>query len=107
MRSIAKVKKQINPRLNIDGILLTMVDSRTNNAKAIISSLRQTGSNLRVFETEIPFSVKAAESTLEGKSIFAHDKSGKVAKAYEDFRKEVTDIGRQQSARFRSEDSIR
>ena len=62
MGSIAKVKRQINPGLQIDGVLLTMVDTRTNNAKSIIASLRQTGDMLRVFETEIPFSVRAAET---------------------------------------------
>lgn len=93
MRSIARVKKQINPRLRIDGILLTMVDNRTNNAKAIISSLRSSVSeNLRVFHTEIPFSVRAAESSLEGKSIFAHDRGGKVAAAYEAMTQEVMQI---------------
>ena len=96
MHSISKVKRQINPRLRIDGILLTMVDSRTNNAKDIISSLRSTmGSNIRVFDTEIPHSVRAAECSLVGKSIFAHDKSGKVAAAYENLTKEVMDIGRE------------
>ena len=54
-------------------ILLTMVDNRTNNAKSIIASLRQTGSNLRVLDTEIPYSVRAAECSVEGKSIFNHD----------------------------------
>ena len=96
MHSISKVKRQINPRLRIDGVLLTMVDSRTNNAKDIISSLRSTmGSNIRVFDTEIPHSVRAAECSLVGKSIFAHDKSGKVAAAYENLTKEVNDIGRE------------
>ena len=96
MHSISKVKRQINPRLQIDGILLTMVDSRTNNAKDIISSLRSTmGSNIRVFDTEIPHTVRAAECSLVGKSIFAHDKSGKVAAAYENLTKEVNDIGRE------------
>ena len=55
MHSVSKVKRQINPKLKIEGVLLTMVDSRTNNAKSIIASLRQTGNMLRVFDTEIPF----------------------------------------------------
>lgn len=55
MGTIAKVRRQLNPGLRIDGVLLTMVDNRTNNAKAIISSLRQTGAMLRVFDTEILF----------------------------------------------------
>ena len=93
MQSIAKVKRQINPRLKIDGILLTMVDNRTNNAKAIIFSLRSTvGENIRVFRSEIPFSVRAAECSLSGESIFSHDRNGKVAAAYEALTKEVTEI---------------
>ena len=72
---------------------LTMVDNRTNNAKAIITSLRSTvGENIRVFDTEIPFSVRAAECSLSGESIFSHDKNGKVAAAYEALTKEVTEI---------------
>ena len=80
LRSISKIKRQINPRLKIDGILLTMVDNRTNNAKAIISSLRSAvGENIHVFRSEIPFSVRAAECSLSGESIFSHDRNGKVA----------------------------
>lgn len=91
LRSIPKIKRQINPRLKIDGILLTMVDNRTNNAKTIISSLRSTvGENIRVFRSEIPFSVRAAECSLYGESIFSHDRSGRVAAAYAALTKEVT-----------------
>lgn len=107
MRSITKVKRQINPKLRIDGVLLTMVDSRTNNAKTIINSLRQTGENLRIFNTEIPFSVRAAETSIEGKSIFAHDGNGKVAGAYEELTKEVLDNEQRQNNRSRSEKCIR
>lgn len=90
--SISKVRRQINPKLKIDGILLTMVDNRTNNAKSIIAALRQTGSNLQVLNTEIPFSVRAAECSVEGKSIFAHDGKGKVAAAYAALVEEVSAI---------------
>ena len=107
MGSIAKVKRQINPRLRIDGVLLTMVDNRTNNAKSIIASLRQTGDLLRVFDTEIPFSVRAAETSIEGKSIFAHDGRGKVAAAYEALVREVMEHEQRQAARSRPADRIR
>jgi len=107
MRSITKVKRQINPKLRIDGVLLTMVDNRTNNAKTIINSLRQTGDNLRIFDTEIPFSVRAAETSIEGKSIFAHDGNGKVAVAYEQLTKEVLANEQRQNNRSRSEERIR
>ena len=95
LRSISKVKRSINPNLVVDGILFTMVDCRTNNAKDIISSMRYSvGQNIRVFDTEIPHSVRVAESSLAGVSIFTHDKMGKVAQAYEKLTKEVEDIGR-------------
>lgn len=95
LHSVSKVKRSINPGLKIDGILLTMVDSRTNNARDIIEALRTgIGQNIRVFETEIPHSVRAAECSLTGESIFSHDRNGKVAAAYEALTKEVEDIER-------------
>ena len=96
LRSISKVKRSINPDLKIDGILLTMVDGRTNNAREIIESLRSTvGRSIRIFDTEIPHSVRAAECSITGESIFAHDRNGKVAEAYEKLTKEVTEGKRQ------------
>ena len=95
LHSINKVRRGINPGLKIDGILFTMVDSRTNNAKDIIESMRSNvGHNIKVFNTEIPHSVRAAECSLTGESIFSHDKSGKVAAAYEALTKEVEQIER-------------
>src|SRR5699024_5236215 len=73
LQTVNKVKRQINPKLQIDGILLTMVDNRTNFAKEIAALLRETyGSKIKVFGTEIPHSVRAKEISAEGKSIFAH-----------------------------------
>ena len=96
--SIMRVRRTVNPKLQIEGILLTMVDSRTKNAKDIISSLRETvGQNIRVFETEIPRSVRVAESSLSGQSIFAFDPSGKVATSYGQFMKEVTEHAKDRS----------
>ena len=90
MSTINKVKRQLNPKLQIDGILLTMVDNRTNFAKEIAALLRETyGSKIKVFGTEIPHSVRAKEISAEGKSIFAHDPNGKVAESYKNLTKEV------------------
>ena len=90
LKSVARVRRSINPGLAIDGILFTMVDRRTNNANEIIASMRKSvGQQLRVFETEIPRSVRAAEAALAGKSIFAFDKTCKVAEAYGQLTKEV------------------
>ena len=95
LRSVSKVKRSINPGLTVDGILLTMVDSRTNNARDVIESLRNgIGRNIRVYETEIPHSVRAAECSLTGESIFVHDRNGKVAAAYAELTKEVESIER-------------
>ena len=80
--TINRVKRQINPKLRIEGVLLTMVDSRTNYGRDISSLIRDTyGGKLRVFDAEIPRSVRAEEISAEGKSIFAHDPRGKVADA--------------------------
>lgn len=104
LHSISKVKRSINPSLKIDGILFTMVDSRTNNAKDIIETLRDTvGQNIRIFDTEIPHSVRAAECSLTGESIFAHDKTGKVAAAYENLTKEVEQRERAAQTRLRND----
>ena len=90
LQTVNKVRRQINPKLKIDGILLTMVDGRTNYAKDISNLIRDTyGSRLKVYKTEIPHSVRAAEISAEGKSIFAHDPKGKVAEAYKNLTKEV------------------
>ena len=92
-RSIARVRRAINPDLKIDGVLMTMVDGRTNNARDVTASLRATiGQRIRVFDTEIPHSVRAAECSQKGESIFAHDPDGKVALAYEKLAKEVLNI---------------
>lgn len=93
LQTIGKVRKQINTKLKIDGILLTMVDNRTNFAKDISLLLRETyGGSIKVFDTDIPHSVRAAEISVEGKSIFAHDPKGKVAEGYKNLTKEVLKI---------------
>ncbi len=50
------------------------------------------GDKIKVFQTEIPHSVRAAESSAEGKSIFLHDPGGKVAEAYHALTKEVMQL---------------
>ena len=90
LQTISKVHRQINHKLKIDGILLAMVDNRTNYSKEITALLKETyGSKIRIFNTEIPRSVRAAEISAEGKSIYKHDPKGKVAEAYRLLTKEV------------------
>ena len=83
MKIIAKVKKQINPALAVDGVLLTLVDTRTNLARVTEETLRQQyGNVLKIYNTRIPISIKAAEASAAGQSIFTYDGRGKVAEAY-------------------------
>lgn len=90
IKTIGKVKRQINQKLEIEGILLTMVDNRTNYAKDIRNLLIENyGSKVHIFENSIPMSVRAAEISAEGVSIYKHDPNGKVASAYQSLTKEV------------------
>ena len=90
IKTVGKVKRKMNPKLEIEGILLTMVDSRTNYAKDISSMLKDAyGSSVRIFTNIIPISVRAAEISAEGVSIYKHDPKGKVAAAYDSLTKEV------------------
>lgn len=104
LRSVSMVRRNINPKLRIDGILMTMAMPRTNITKEVMETVRSAyGQKIKVFDTVIPFSIRAVEATAEGKSIFAYDKSGKVAAAYEQFGKEVADIGEKQRKQNRAD----
>ena len=104
LRSIARVRSQINPALQIDGILLTMVHGRTNNAREIIESLEKIlGERIHIFSTRIPHSVRASEASQEGKSIYSYRKSCTVAKAYEALTKEVNNHAQRTKHRSRSD----
>lgn len=95
LMTVSKVRRQINRKLRIEGILLSMVDCRTNFAKEIIALIYETyGSHIKIFQTQIPLSVRAAESSAFGISIFSHDSKGKVAVAYRELTQEVMKDGR-------------
>ena len=90
LQTVQKVRRQINPKLKIEGILLTMTDSRTNYGQQIDNLIRGAyGSKIKVFDQTIPRSVRAAEISAVGKSIFQHDPKGKVAEAYKSLTEEV------------------
>ena len=90
LQTVQKVRRQINPKLKIEGILLTMTDSRTNYGRQIDTLIRQAyGKHIKVFGQTIPHSVRAAEISAAGKSIFVHDPKGKVAEAYHSIAKGV------------------
>ncbi len=81
VQTISRVKKRINPNLKIDGMLLTLVDSRTNLAKSTVEALRENfGSQIKMYRTYIPIAVKAAETSSKGKSIYAYEPNSTVIK---------------------------
>lgn len=90
LQTVLKVRKQINPNLKVGGILLTLVDERTNLAKNIRKELSETYGNVfKLFDSAI----KVAESTSQGESIFSYDKNNKVSTAYNNFALEVLKDG--------------
>ena len=101
MNTVLKVRKQINPNLKVGGILLTMVDGRTNLSKDIANELRSTyGTVFKLYDNQIPRGVKAAESSRMGESVLSYDSSSKVAQSYIDFAKEVLDYERKEKTRY-------
>lgn len=97
IKTIGKVQRQINPRLKIDGALLTLADMRTNLAQATATSLKENyGKLIKVYQSFIPVAIKAAETSASGKSIYSYDKYNSAAKAYEDFTREVIADGEKQ-----------
>jgi len=90
MRTIGNVRQRLNPELKIAGILITMLDKRTSYSRKIVELLRnEYGNNIRIFDSIIPMSIRAAEISAEGQSIYKHDPSGKVAAAYAALTQEV------------------
>ena len=95
LKTINRVKKFINPELKIDGILLTLVDNRTNLAKSTMETLRENfGGHIKIYRSAIPSAVKAAEVSSKGESIYAYEPGSKVAMAYLNLTKEVMNDGR-------------
>ena len=106
VQTIGKVKRTINPNLKIDGIVLTLVDGRTNLAKQTMHILRnQYGNRMKIYDSRIPVAVKAAETSFQGKSIYSYDKNSPVAKAYEELTKEVMRDGEKTRDRLRSSEA--
>ena len=87
---VSRVRRQLNKELKVGGILMTLVDNRTKLPFTIRKELEiNFGNIVKLYDTQIPFAVKTAESSSKGKSIFSYDKNSKVAEAYSQFAKEV------------------
>jgi len=94
IKTIGRVQRRLNKKLRVEGILLTMVDARTNYARDISQLVVDTYSDqIGVFETLIPLSVRAAEISAEGSSIYQYDPKGKAATAYRTLTEEVISHG--------------
>ena len=90
LKTVARVRRQINPGLSVEGILVTLYDSRNNLAREVERAVRgQYGKAYRVFETVVPRAVSAAESAAAGESVFAYDPDGKVAASFARLAEEV------------------
>ncbi len=90
IKTISLVKKLLNQEIQFEGILISMLNARTNYAKDIMELIREYyGDAIPIFESKIPFSVKAAETSAAGVSIFTLDKKHPVAQAYEKLTEEV------------------
>ena len=90
LKTIGKVRKQINPKLQVGRILFTMVDAHTNDARNNMELLRNVyGSQIHIFDNYIPFSVRMKEAVREGQSIFSYDPKGKATEAYRRVTEEV------------------
>ena len=102
LSTINRVRRHINPNLKVDGILITMVDSRTRLGRGLINVIRRDyGQSPSVFHTVIPLSVKAKEATVSGVSVFKHDEKGKITEAYQSLTQEVLSDGKEARLRQR------
>ena len=103
LKSISLVQMHTNDKLKIEGIVMTLVDSRTNLARDVIDTIRTNyGAGIRIFNTDIPIAVKTAEASGVGKSIYAYDPGGKTSMAYDNLTKEVILSGERQKDRIQS-----
>jgi len=90
LKNIGLIRRKLNQSLQIEGILFTMVNSRTNYAKDIISEVTKAyGKDLPIYDIQIPLSVRTAETSAFGKNIYEYDPRGKAALAYASLVREV------------------
>ena len=90
IKTISTVKKRLNKKLSIEGILITMVDYRTNYAKDITALLQENyGASIGLMKSYIPFSVKVAEASAEGISIYRYAPKCKATESFSRLTEEV------------------
>ena len=97
--TVQSTKRQINPKLKIGGVFLTMANE-TNFRRDIVKSVKENfGKHLPVLQTVIPATVRLAEISTADKSIFLHEPRGRAAESYRNLVKEVADIGEKQRSK--------
>ena len=99
VNTVQSIKRQINPKLKIGGVFMTMANE-TNFRKDIVASVKATyGKHLPIMQAVIPATVRLAEISTAGHSIFKHEPKGRAAEAYRTLVKEVMDIGEKQRSK--------
>jgi chromosome partitioning protein len=94
INTITDVRNELNHNLAVDGILITMIQEHTNFGRDILGLIKQAyGDSFRIFKNRIPLSIKAAETSAYGQSLYHFDRANKAAQAYEGFVKEVLKVG--------------
>ena len=89
-RTIGKIRRTLNPKIAITGVLITQYNGRTTNAREIRSQLEEVyGDAVRIFQTCIPQGVAAAECVMDGRSILSYAHNHKIAESYRAVTKEV------------------
>jgi chromosome partitioning protein len=105
--TVALVKKNINPGLQIEGVLITLANMRTNLARNTVEIIRQAyEGNVHIFQQPVPYSTKVKEASAAGKSVFAYEPNGNAAFAYEKLVREVERNERQIGADVRAAKAV-
>ena len=90
LKTVQKIKKRVNPKLKVQGILLTMCDNRTNLSKLLTQQVEELyQGKIAVFKTKIPKTVKVGEAIYSGQSIKKYAKGSSVDIAYDNLAKEI------------------
>lgn len=95
LSTIANVRKNLNRKLKIEGILMTMYDNRLNFHKEIIEVINENyGKNVRIFKTKIPISIRVTEMQARAQSVFDNDPTSKISESYSNFANELISGGK-------------
>ena len=90
LKTVQKIKKRVNPKLKVQGILLTMCDNRTNLSKLLTQQVEEMyQGKIAVFKTKIPKTVKVGEAIYSGQSIKKYAKGSSADIAYDNLAKEI------------------